>query len=36
MSRARDGSTLTSIIAALHLGQAGRPIAANGTTEKTL
>src|SRR6266851_9057707 len=33
MPRARAGSMLTSIIWALHLGQAGRPIAANGMTD---
>jgi hypothetical protein len=32
-ARARAGSMLTSIIWALHLGQAGRSIAANGTTD---
>jgi hypothetical protein len=34
-TRARVGSMLTSIIAALHFGQAGRSIAANGTTDET-
>ena len=32
-SEARAGSMLTSIISALHRGQAGRPIAANGMTD---
>jgi len=31
--RAPAGSMLTSIIGALHFGQAGRPIAANGMTD---
>ena len=32
-SKARAGSMLMSIISALHRGQAGRPIAANGMTD---
>jgi hypothetical protein len=34
-ARARAGSILTSIIGALHFGQAGRSIAANGMTDAT-
>ena len=33
---ARAGSILASIIGALHFGQAGRPIAANGMADERL